>query len=1076
MTPYERLLLPENLYYAWRKAKRLYRMADGYINQGELLEFELDLENRLQKIERQFRKGKYRLQPIRPVPRPKKLKDGQCVDRQYYHIAVDDQVAWIAVVNALGPELDDQMPAWSYGNRLYRPAWYEEENKESKLEIGPYRHASGHLYKKFQHSWPLFRKHISLTARTMASQIEKEKESEPDQRAIETAFREGLPYLENSFWHRPQNNNTDLYYASIDLKQFYPSIDSKKILAGLLLAHNASDLEGKLEALLDSMLKFTLDKSDITVSVLENVEPAFKGKRVKGLPTGLFAAGFLANAAMLPVDKAVNEKIQTDKTIAHFRFVDDHTILTYKFDKLCEWIGWYKKLVAEQLGVKVNEDKSDPESLSDWIKLSKNQSASPIVVRKKEKVLKAAQADCKIDGTNPTKLLTKTLEKVSIIAGQNTNVLDDHDLTDRLKDLEWLLLADIPEREIRPDTRAAFAAGQIATLAPMLIQESDGVVDAHRALAKTERELQFLEKHPNANGKKIQALKEKHKQQTNYLSEQENKLRNEERGHLARCFSLLIHAMKEHPGKARLFFRLHQYCLLTGHQGLRQIIEWISGLRKEEAEGAGVWADYYNGLTLQILAQNILKAIRVCTTPASLRSDQEAAKRHLEDIVGIEQNLFNTSGANESWFHKMARREYAVSVAIAAEYLKQNGLQNLSSKFSEMVKFYDAAGLDSDSSVWLEKTGYSAGNWAYLAEHHLRTDASHTSLWENFRRGFDYRKISDQRAIRLYPEAFPEKAWEHLVSSKSTSREDDSGWIYDILKNNPDWIKGAKKVRKTAFMRAARVLQAESKTHISIAEWTKYINNDDCSPFDPRKSEWTALEIIRQVIEPKLEVGAAPVPLERIHPQNILIPREWMTIPENAPHLSWEKWRSYIDNSPPIKFAESEHSLLDYRYHSHKDSADDIWLKRENQFGAIGRLLLGLLCGNHDAPIEWNIRGNERVLDIPRARVFRALAISSPSLLLIEGCIDPRSAESRLIARLPDLFGLEDGGSANDIQYDPPLLNDVNDLVAAIRNAQDILSQNQLTVSMHQPRQLIPFRLSDFAVSASGESEEDADA
>src|ERR1700735_3749410 len=142
MTPYERLLLPENLYYAWRKAKRLYRMADGYINQGELLEFELDLENRLQRIERQFRKGKYRLQPIRPAPRPKKFKDNQCVHRQYYHIAVDDQVAWIAVVNALGPELDDKMPAWSYGNRLYRPAWYEEENRESKLEIGPYRHAS----------------------------------------------------------------------------------------------------------------------------------------------------------------------------------------------------------------------------------------------------------------------------------------------------------------------------------------------------------------------------------------------------------------------------------------------------------------------------------------------------------------------------------------------------------------------------------------------------------------------------------------------------------------------------------------------------------------------------------------------------------------------------------------------------------------------------------------------------------------------------------------------------------------------------------------------------------------------
>lgn len=1069
MTPYERLLLPENLYYAWRKAKRLYRMADGYINQGELLEFELDLENRLQKIERKFKNGRYKLHPIRPVPRPKKLKDGKCVDRQYFHIAVDDQVAWIAIVNALGPELDDKMPAWSYGNRLYRAAWYEEEHQESKLEIGPYRHASGHLYKKFQHSWPLFRKHISLTARTMASPITKTEESEPDQRAIEAASKVGLPYLDNDFWNRPKNNGTDLYYASIDLKQFYPSIHAKKILAGLLLAQNASDPDGKLETLLRSMLKFTLDKSDISAPALGNVEPAFKGKSVKGLPTGLFAAGFLANAAMLSVDKIVDEGIQTDKTVAHFRFVDDHTILTYEFDKLCVWIEWYKKLVVKQLGIKVNEDKSDPESLSDWLKISKTMINNSRGKKKKEAKESKAKADSKIDGSNPTKLLTKTLEKVSIIAGQNTNILDDHDLKDRLKDLEWLLLADIPEREIRPDTRAAFAAGQIATLAPMLIQEADGIVDTHRELVKMERDLQILGKYPEQNGEKIQALTKQYKNQLERFNEQKKKLDYEEKGHLTRCFGLLIHAMKEHPSKARIFFRLHQYCLLTGHHGLMQIIEWIDGL-------SSVWADYYRSLTLQILAQNILKAIRVCTTPASLRSDQEAASKYLDDIASIEQKRFNANGANESWFHKMARREYTVSVAIAVEYLKQSGLESLSSKFAEVAKFHGAPALEDNSSIWFEKTGYSAGNWAYLAEHHLRTDSNHTGLWEIFGRGFDYGKVSDQRAIRLYPDVFPKKAWEYLVSSRSTSREDDSGWIYDILKNKRDWIKETKRVRKTAFMRAVRVLEAESKTHVSIAEWTKYINSDDCSPFDPRKSEWTALEIIRQVVEPKLEVGAAPVPLERIHPHNILIPQEWKAIPENGLHLSWEKWRSHIEKSPhSIKFAESEHSLLDYRYHSHKDFADNIWLKRENQFGAIGRLLLGLLCGNHDAPIEWNIRGNERVLDIPRARVFRSLAISSPTLLLIEGCIDPRSAESRLIARLPDLFGLEDGGSANDMQYDPPLLKDVNDLVDAIRNAQDTLSQNQLTVSMHQPRQLIPFRISDFAVSANGDSEEDAD-
>jgi len=125
MSAYERLLLPENLNYAWLKAKSLYRSADGYIDAGELAEFELDLEQRLLDIRRQFERGSYRLKKLRPLPRPKKIDEAGPVNRQYFHVAVEDQVAWIALVNAIGPELDKRMPPWSYGNRLYRPAWYE---------------------------------------------------------------------------------------------------------------------------------------------------------------------------------------------------------------------------------------------------------------------------------------------------------------------------------------------------------------------------------------------------------------------------------------------------------------------------------------------------------------------------------------------------------------------------------------------------------------------------------------------------------------------------------------------------------------------------------------------------------------------------------------------------------------------------------------------------------------------------------------------------------------------------------------------------------------------------------------
>ena len=204
MSVYERLLSQENLNFAWIKAKHIYQSADGFIDAGEVAAFELDLESRLLDIHGQFKRGKYRLKKIRPLPRPKKISEElQAINRQYYHIAIEDQVAWIALVNALGPELDLKMEPWSYGNRLYRPAWYEkDEVSGSTLEIGPYRHSSGHLYRKFQHSWPLFRRHVTLTARMMVLRrnLQQSEMDESDQLAAISAQHAKLAYFQPGFW------------------------------------------------------------------------------------------------------------------------------------------------------------------------------------------------------------------------------------------------------------------------------------------------------------------------------------------------------------------------------------------------------------------------------------------------------------------------------------------------------------------------------------------------------------------------------------------------------------------------------------------------------------------------------------------------------------------------------------------------------------------------------------------------------------------------------------------------------------------------------------------------------------
>lgn len=72
----------------------------------------------------------------------------------------------------------------------------------------------------------------------------------------------------------------------------------------------------------------------------------------------------------------------------------------------------------------------------------------------------------------------------------------------------------------------------------------------------------------------------------------------------------------------------------------------------------------------------------------------------------------------------------------------------------------------------------------------------------------------------------------------------------------------------------------------------------------------------------------------------------------------------------------------------------------------------------------------------------------------------------------PDLFGLFDGMAANDTAFDPPPLLETNSLLEAIEQAQAVLRENQLAVIMNQPRQLIPFRLKDFAIATDTDDDE----
>ena len=1071
MNAYERLLLPDNLNYAWRKAKRLCRSVDGYADLGEIAEFELDLEDRLQNIRSRFRAGRYRLQPLQPLPRPKEIRNGQPIDRQYFHVPIVDQVAWLAIVNALGPSLDQLMPPWSYGNRLYRAAWYDEDSeRQSRLEIGPYRHAAGNLYRKFQHSWPLFRRHVALTARTMASGTPPSHDDlEPaDNYALFSAESSALPYLQCDFWqHGPKTN---LHYASFDLQHFYPKLRSAAILKGFKVALT-DPADNRLLVLLNNMLRFRLDKSGTPSRTLSNVEPPFGGRYVTGIPTGLFVSGFLANVAMLPVDSDANADIHRVRSIAHFRFVDDHTVLSYDFEGLCNWIESYEALLRQHaIGADINPDKYDPEEFGSWMGSRPKNQPQPTLSFSKPGTLDAAFRSTRIDGANPTPLLTKTLQQVSAIAVTNLHVLDDDDLAERLQLLEWLLLADIPNRELRSETRAAFAAGRIASLAPLLVQENERLVDVARAVAALESKAKGpSSKHPAATDEgdiHDRQLLEMRKELTTLSDDQADRRHR----HLRRCFLLLARAFREFPSKARLFFRLHQYCRLTGYSGLAQISDLVRELRDQ---GRDHWADYYTGLSFQILAVGLPLAIRTLRDPNGLRSDWDAALTHLKDVASINPANLRVAADRETWFHSLARQAFGVAL-LAACHLLHDDEPKLSRQFAVLASSYVQDVVSDQRLSWRAETGYTAGVWAHVIESGLNVEQP-SSMWRHFEPRFSYDQRSDRLAARRYPENLSDRAWSHLLRFPKTLRDTDVGWVLEAIRDAPARIVEARTSGRSPLARAARTCDSLSDGRwITLLQWTEFVfaKRDE---FDPRRGEWTALEIVRQIVEPVAALSAGSArSLDYLHPNNVLLLSAWTKEFANGhghSALTWEQWRAFLkDEASKHGSPRLRRTVADYRYRGVAAEPQGEWQRR---LISVGRVLLGILRNNFGHPRLWNIRGNERVHFLSDSSLFASLSISTPTLALLDGCLSGRAAETRTILRWPQLFGWEEKSRINDAGFDPPLLNGPAELLTAIEKAQHVLVQNQLAIAGNQPRQLLPFRLEDFGTGASHPDEAD---
>lgn len=1031
----------------------MYQSADGPVDWAEISAFELDLEAQLEGIASDFRRLRYKLTPLRLLPQPKKPDDaGNPRLRQSFHIAVRDQVAWIALLNVVGPTLDAKLPAWVYGHRLYKAAWFEEREGHTHLELGPYRHTTGALYRKFKHSWPLFRRHISLTARMMVGGLDNQ--TQLDESELSALNYQDKPlYLTEGHW--PPSPSGKLYYASIDLEKFYPLIKRAAITDGFRRYLGEYQSSPWLRTLIDRMLDFRVSKAGSVLIDANIVHPATPTGRFEGIPTGLMAAGFISNIAMLRVDRLADREIRKKRRVAQFRFVDDHAILAYSFDELCEWIRRYEKILFKAaLGPKIAQEKFDPPELKDVIAGTED-----------EALLARVYAQAEIDGAYPTKLMTKTLALVSELAGADFDLMPQDSRSQRLRELEWLLLADLPDREIRGDTRAAFAAGRLATLVPIAYSPSTALLQAWRDVGHLKAALKEA-----PSDEQLRKMKKALATAEEFAEMYERIEGGKYERRLAHYFRMIMQAFSDHPDKPRLLLRVLDYCRATGHPGIGDVLSWL----KENRSGKQApIADYLTPLVLQTLARHAVSAASAVDDQSLLERQRRAATNFLT-CLALRPNRAALAESFDALdlqgvAGRATRQAFRVAVAYSAHRARSWEAKALSMRLAELASSVGAPPFLSNSGEWRSVTDRSLGVWVHWIETILyqSRDVAPSDLWLETASLHDPHECYDWNSLRKGPAVFPSEHFPFLRGAGLKKlKMSDSAWLLEH-QQSPHHIRlSAVDPRPPLVRRVLRYLDELNGDgrYVNALDWASALRGRKHA-HDPRASEWTALQILRLLLERTQEFprGLRLGVLDDLHPANILIPSELLAdSPGGTTGLdrwTWESWRAAVAPGR-TKIRVSRNPVFDYRRRESEWEGQDEPDRWPTRLRGCGLLLLGLIARDFRLPAAWNVRGLEGdVAGFVRFRLEET-PVSSHSLAIIEAALLPRSVETARMREDPWMFfGDRALLSINDTTTDPPLIANVAGLLRAIDTAQDTLRQGQISVRDHAPRQLIPMNV-----------------
>lgn len=1045
-----------NMRWAWEKVKRASVPGDIWIDEAEIAAFEVHLGRELQRLADDLRSRKFRMSPIRPMAFPKNPDgEGNPRVRQYFHFTVRDQVAWVAVVNVLGRFVDERMPVWSYGNRLFRSAWIEEDDLGKKLrKIGPYRHSSGRIYRPFQQAWPLFRRHVALAVSAAAHGHERvdnldgdEREELDLQRRMHKADR--CPFVLADYWTclPTDTNKSDIYWASVDLEKFYPSIPLTACVDAISQSVPA-ELRFEVQQLLKTLTQLSLDLEGWTDTELKHIELDESRKTFRRIPTGLMVSGFLANAALLKVDQEVQKSLPFGR-VAHFRYVDDHVILAKTFEELVSWIDHYKSVI-ESLGsgASINPAKTEPKALGALLGTS---DATKRVAGSDQ--WNRAQDECRLDPEFPTPLMTKTIALVSAIGRTDFTALEDNELSILSQQLEHLLLVDVPEAEMPERTRLAFAATRLARVAEARLASPE-TLDIRHGGAGRSRVAGGQTKGHKVEDSSLDPI-------ASLTGINDNQIHVRLAGIADRVFGLVRRVLHERPDRVRLWTHALTIARRLGATGLERLFDDIEGYARDPVNRLA--ASYILGNSYAVLATETVRAAQLLGDTNAAGWRRAAALRSLRDIAKLTNRGVP---AADRWFVKKSLDQFFVGVYCANVLLEQSPeyLQLLGQRLSQQ---------------FVEK------GRALLSTDNVAPDLRVALAWWGCK--FDLRKPV-RRASDLilhlgtivadlpesddlwtfFPADAPLAPLARFASATRPIQANLEGWWFDALM---DRLDGPDIQHLTALSPTASRVQtlldgSETGKMLPLPVWAAKIwgSHDPGIAKEWRLGEWTCLEIVRQAA---LLLSTAAETLDQdylqrasrkdndarsncAHPLNFALPSHLI----DTPAASWQEWKQKLRETGGgvLRQIPQRRQIYDRRYAPLFVS--DIGAA-QNPIRGLGLCLFALLSRSFLLPVQWNGFGHESMLRYLPQLLRDEITYSSATLGILEACLKPRAAENVFAS----LYQAWSPNVDDDTEHDPVSLIDAADLARIISIAQNELEGNQISTFNQQSRQVTPVNL-----------------